>query len=57
MKGNLAERNCLNYSDRINNVRAMKKWPEKGCALREDVSGVGRYRPRSEGPQRAVSSN
>ena len=29
------------------NVCAMKKWPEKGCALREDVSGVGHYRPEA----------
>jgi hypothetical protein len=35
----------------------MKKWPEKGCAIREDTRGVGCYNPRSAHPQRAVSSS
>jgi hypothetical protein len=26
-------------------VPAMKKWPEKGCAMGEDVSGVGLMSP------------
>lgn len=39
------------------NVCAMKKWPEKECAKREDERGVGVTTPRSERPQRAVSTN
>jgi hypothetical protein len=39
------------------NVPAMKKWPEKRCAMGEDVSGVGCYNPRNERPQPAVSSS
>jgi hypothetical protein len=38
------------------NVCASRKWLGKGCAIREDAGGVGRYRLRSPHPQRAMNA-